>query len=875
MSHVKRREKPTKESRWDRIRKRHQQANPLGLKTDAVRRFIEADYVGKRQERLLIEGDEPKHLNPSVIMDMRHKMFQKIPHKLPLATLAHDHGSSLEATKAHNLEVEQRFIDNQLQKFRQQLARQFQRSKSHRVPPTKPDFKLNNGPLVKSLAQAAQHIDNFYNTPVQALGQIAQMCSESKTEATKSLIQQLRPEPEKEADMDCEWAEQEALVNEIPAFLEEQVISFDALEYRNFAKQVQADESKAKLLRCRTPSPLTSTEEFFRPMRAAAERQMLHVRTVRHEEELQEGNKEEQQPDDKPASLRRESSTCSNTSDGIDSVISDLAEEALYELQLEAAEEQNDQLDKELPTPPKHVQFQLPQKKTPTPSTHPIVESEAEPDPEPLLIRRIELPKVVVKPKEPERPELPTESEDDSDVAPTHEKQKIIDQLFHARANTQLVMMRKYFLKWIHFTTMEKIEREQGQKCQARDNRVQKINAFLDKVRQEKKRQRTEAVSETSKNTQKSLEQREEAVKLAKQFKNKLKVQQDIIDLQRIKLERQERLIMQLKLSKLSDEAKEAREDLKQELKTVIRCGDPKAKAKAKCLQLIGSLRDADDEEMARLQGKALLQPRFLQHMQERATERSIRHEQARQRRAQAEAEREAAKVALEEAKRLEDEEAKRLRIEVLKEKRRQEKMAKVLKERERQRFIENQRKAVEFSRRLLLKRIGMEGFKRLLQRKRENLVKSEEFRCQLFKKRAFQSWHNYTAYKQREKMIRAERCWHNILKRRALFGWMEYVQNERTKMLVAIDWHSLHAMEYWFGRWHHYSTRCRMIEDTKTRQAISHHEWHLKWKVLDCWRRLPQILKIEKETEERRQRWRMKIWELLPDYKPREDSLW
>lgn len=121
--------------------------------------------------------------------------------------------------------------------------------------------------------------------------------------------------------------------------------------------------------------------------------------------------------------------------------------------------------------------------------------------------------------------------------------------------------------------------------------------------------------------------------------------------MQRIKLERQERLIMQLKLHKLSDEAKEAREDLKQELKTVIRCGDPKAKAKAKCLQLIGSLRDSQDEEFERLQGKALLQPRFLQHMQERALERSVRHEQARQRRAQADAEREAAKLALEEAK--------------------------------------------------------------------------------------------------------------------------------------------------------------------------------------------------------------------------------
>ncbi|XP_043662994.1 trichohyalin isoform X1 [Drosophila teissieri] len=876
MSHPKRREKPSKESRWDRIRKRHLQSNPLGLKTDAVRRLIEADYVGRRQERLLIEGEDPKQLNPSVIMDMRHKMFQKIPHKLPLATIAHDHSNSLEATKAHNLEVEQRFIDNQLQKFRQQLSRQFQRSKSHRVPPTKPDFKLNNGPLVKSLAQAAQHIDNFYNTPVQALSQMSLMCSETKSEATKSLIQQLRAEPEKqaEADMDCEWTEQEAQVVEIPAFIEEQVISFDALEYRNFTKQVQADESKAKLLRCRTPSPLTSTEEFFRPMRAAAERQMLHVRTVRHEEELLQENKQEQQPEGEPSSLKRESSTCSNTSDGIDSVISDLAEEALYELQLEAAEKENEELDKELPIPPKLVQFQLPPKKTPTPTTHPIGDPETEPEPEPLLIRRIDLPKVVVKPKEPEPQQPSSSSEDESDVAPTHEKHKIIEKLFQARANTQLVVMRKYFLKWIHFTTMEKIEREQGQSCQARDTRVQKINAFLDKVRQEKRRQRTEPLAETSKITQKSLEKREDTVKMAKQFKNKLKVQQDIIDLQRIKLERQERLIMQLKLTKLSDEAKEAREDLKQELKTVIRCGDPKAKAKAKCLQLIGSLRDADDEELDRLQGKALLQPRFLQHMQERATERSMRHEQARQRRVQAEAEREAAKQALEEAKRQEDEEAKRLRMEVLKEKRRQEKMAKVLKERERQRFIENQRKAVEFSRKLL-KRTGMEGFKRLLERKRENLVKSEEFRCRLIAKNAFSSWHSYTIYRQREKIIKAETCWHNILKRRALYAWMVYVQNEKSKMLVAIDWHALRSMEHWFRRWNKYSTHCRMIEDTKTRQAISHHEWHLKWKVLDCWRRLPQILKIEKETEERRQRWRMKIWELLPDYKPREDSLW
>ncbi|KAH8378496.1 hypothetical protein KR093_011682 [Drosophila rubida] len=868
MSHQKRREKSSKLTRWDRIRKRQLNANPLSVKTDAVRRFIELDYVDKRQSKRLIDGEPQQQLNPSVVMDMRHEMFAQIPRKLPLATVAH--GSTLESTKAHNLEVEQRYVHHQLQKFRQQLARQHPRQHKLQVRPTKPDFKLNHGPLMESLAQASRNIDEFYKTPLDALQLAQELCSTHKQLANTTLLHQLEPEPE--ADLEVTWLHQVEMTktNEVEQL--ESGAELDMLEYRKFSKQVQLDESRAQLLqRCRTPSPLLTTEELLRPMRAAAERQMLQLRTVRHEEELQQQQADMQKEQGESPKLERESSSCSNTSDGIDSVISDLAEEALYELQLEAAEQQKQELDEalhevlvpEAPAPvSKHVQFQLP-KQTPSPIELPL---------EPLLIRRIEVPRVVLQPKalpesEPEQQPISSSSEDEP-----HEKQRIIEQLFQARENSELNLLRKYFLKWIHYTTMEKLERESGGRKPG--NRAQKINAFLDKIRQEKRRQRT-APTDGDKLAQKSLEQREEAVKMAKQFKNKLKVQQDIIDLQRIKLERQERLIMQLKLNKLSDEAKEAREDLKQELKTVIRCGDPKAKAKAKCLQLIGSLRDAEDEELERLQGKALLQPRFLQHMQERALERSVRHEQARQRRAQAEAEREAAKLAVEEAKRQQDEDAKLLRMEVLKEKRRQEKMAKVLKERERQRFIENQRKALEFSRRLLLRRVGMEAFKRLLQRKRDNLVKCEEFRRRLYKRTYFNLWRSYTEFRQRERRVRAELCYKRAVKRRALHAWLLYVHEERKKLQVAIDWHALHSTEHWFNRWLNHTTQSRLIEDTKMRKAISHHEWHLKWKVLDCWQRLPQILRLERETEERRQRWRMKIWELLPDYKPREDSLW
>lgn len=37
-----------------------------------------------------------------------------------------------------------------------------------------------------------------------------------------------------------------------------------------------------------------------------------------------------------------------------------------------------------------------------------------------------------------------------------------------------------------------------------------------------------------------------------------------------------------------------------------------------------------------------------------------------------------------------------------------------------------------------------------------------------------------------------------------------------------------------------------------------------LKWRVLERWRRLHAILEIEKEAEERRERWRVKANELI-----------
>lgn len=119
-----------------------------------------------------------------------------------------------------------------------------------------------------------------------------------------------------------------------------------------------------------------------------------------------------------------------------------------------------------------------------------------------------------------------------------------------------------------------------------------------------------------------------------------------------MKLQRQERVIAELKLSKLFEDMNEAENHLKEELKFVARNGCQNSRSKARCLQIVGKLKDQeDDERYLNLQAKGLSAPKFLIEMQARALEREMRHQQAQQRRENLEREREAMRMAAEEEK--------------------------------------------------------------------------------------------------------------------------------------------------------------------------------------------------------------------------------
>lgn len=357
--------------------------------------------------------------------------------------------NNLKSCKAHNIAIEEHFIANELNKFRQQLQKVHK--KNYVKKRLEQTLKMDNTDLMKSLEKSSKHIEDFYAAPVEALHQVYDVCRQEVS----------LKESDKENLVDKDHNNEEDIINKTIVKYEEIMQHFPEM-----------NENEKHI--CRTPSPLTETEELLKPMKAVGENHMLQIRCVRFEEEVE------------VCKFQRENSTCSNTSDGIDSVISDLAEEALYELKMEeeAKSKQQESLNNVEPIKETTENPTSDHSVTSVLTTATTTSNEESSDyMTPLVIKGTIAPSTFKNSLGQEGIEHISNSEDDESTL-SCEQNKIIEQLFQARAHTNIYILRKYFLKWIHFTTIQKIERESD----SRNDRVHLINVFLDKIRKEKVR---------------------------------------------------------------------------------------------------------------------------------------------------------------------------------------------------------------------------------------------------------------------------------------------------------------------------------------------------------------------------------------------------
>lgn len=229
----------------------------------------------------------------------------------------------------------------------------------------------------------------------------------------------------------------------------------------------------------------------------------------------------------------------------------------------------------------------------------------------------------------------------------TETTEDLVQEIIRVKAVTNVAnrhrILRKFLMKWMHYTTIQRITKDSN--LTTKSQRMTKIDAYLKKIREQKKVAKQQ---EASNNEAKMNGSKDNAIVMMKRYHSKLKLQQDIIEVQKLKLERQERMIAELRLSRLNEDAKKFKQDLREELRNAMRTGDVRLRSKAKCLQVVG---DVVEEEESKFVAYGSMIPRFLAKMQERALERQFRHEQAKERRIQLDAEKDAQRMAFEEDK--------------------------------------------------------------------------------------------------------------------------------------------------------------------------------------------------------------------------------
>ncbi|EFA09647.1 hypothetical protein TcasGA2_TC011773 [Tribolium castaneum] len=388
--------------------------------------------------------------------------------------------------------------------------------------------------------------------------------------------------------------------------------------------------------------------------------------------------------------------------------------------------------------------------------------------------------------------------------------------------------------------------------------RIEKSKAVQKKLEQQEK---LENLIKALKKVQKEekTEPRTQPLKVLNNFKNRFVAQKSTIERLTSKLEQKERLILELKLGILD---KEAFNESKVEIREIF----AKCSAKTRCK--VAPPVDYSEKFMIMTQ-KA---PKFVQELEERALERAKRHEVVLERKRQMDETR--ARIIAEalEKKRAQDEEEKKKYLEMMKERRRLEL------EREKKRqvnkaiFMEKMQKAEDLHNRHLLKN----ALKKLLDEYIDMKMKQEKSELHLkitILSKSITAWKQFVEGKYRDKNALADACFARNALTRVMDKWRK-LRHERVQAnQVAEDYYDFVLLNKSFVQWHRHVCAEIIRQDRKKKLADLHYKRRILFHHYYMWRSLPAIIQLEKSKEEKMKKWREKVWEVLPDYKPPYDD--
>uniref|UniRef100_A0A182Q8R4 Uncharacterized protein n=1 Tax=Anopheles farauti TaxID=69004 RepID=A0A182Q8R4_9DIPT len=870
-----------KESRWDRIRRKH--LNNLTVTSKTVKKFINMDFVDENQLRLLMAGDSAgggtkSVLDPVLVMDIRHEMVRRKDAKgsggeeaRTKPTIDPVKAYQQENLENHNRAIELTLCENELNKFRKQIEQMggggAGNGKKTQISSQKRSIlyinipKIDNGMIYESLEECERFTTHFYQSAIEGTEQLFEEIQEEprlgalqQTATIEEIIEREEQGGEKVNDV---------LKDEVDAEQALEVIVGRPLSAAHeFGQDDVADQDEdSKIVRFGNTEVITfptDDSSFSLGSEYDFDDNDLFLESL--DSDVDEFDETEFQSTDSTAEHSGANDERGGKRDSIPTDSSECLTISRIDTSQSGSKEDGDTSSG---FSRQKLAYSYDDEESELLEIAPSAEGLSKMDP--IVVRKCDLKDYSELCVTNYKPDADTK---DDRVELTEESRKVISDALKEGylQNHDRAILKQHFFKWLQYTILEKISKGAGV-TSTREQKLKRINDFISNIRHNRKKGTLRSKPSTDSTGQ--------PTSVKKEYEHRLKVQQDIIELQKLKLERQERIITELKLSKFSEAAKISKMEIQSELLKAARTGHVRLRAKAKCIQIVGNIKadTSEEDEMRKLQAQGLMIPKFLAKMQQRALERSQRHQEAKERRMKLEKEREDAKQAAEEAKRQEDEDARKRRYREMREKRKFEKLQKIIREQERQAWIANNQIAKEF-RLLKLKRYGMHAFKLLLGIRRENERRSIAYRRRYYKRKYFRKWWFLTNALWESKKALADGMHEYKLYRIAVRHWKLYMHEQRCKLQVALDWYEVRMTEKVISVWIGKTKQSLMILQGKLSHAASHYEWQLKWKVFERWQRLHIILRIEKETEMRRQRWRMKIWELLPDYKPIEEDI-
>ncbi|KAG6929508.1 coiled-coil domain containing 191, partial [Chelydra serpentina] len=365
-------------------------------------------------------------------------------------------------------------------------------------------------------------------------------------------------------------------------------------------------------------------------------------------------------------------------------------------------------------------------------------------------------------------------------------------------------------------------------------------------------------------------------------FEHRHAFQQQLIEEQRRQLQEQREVILELqenqRLRRAKQEAEQAtavtlalNNPVPKTKEKMLKRGDPLSCKSASSLSSPVPLGPESTKTVTQSRRSSNLQTSahpILKAMEERAMHRAERRRELEEAKRKREEEKLGQLKAEEEERQRKETAEKEAQLEKRRAERRQQK----LKELEKQRRLEKEQqllaKARDHYEKVLLRKQGLEPWKRLREQAKENMAAAQKHHCSGLQRKCLLAWLWHVQESLAEKMARAEEFSSRMLLRRGFRSWLKYkdylsaLEEGASKLYAA----SLRKKLFW--AWFDLLNEEKSALWEKQKIAAEHSDRRITLTMFRAWRQYPALMKDEREKEARREQLRKRVAEILPDFR-------